>query len=124
KLLNDNNISNYQLFLENHQNIKEILKDYVGKISLVNFNLGYLPGGKKEIATNYKSTIKAISESLELLNNKGIILVTVYPGHEEGLKEKIELEKYIQKLNDYQVNYYYNTDYQKAPYLIEIKKNL
>ena len=34
----------------------------------------------------------------------------------------MELKKYLKKLNNYQVNYYYNTDNKEAPYLIEIKK--
>jgi len=122
KLLEKNNINNYQLFLENHQNIKEVLKDYIGKISLINFNLGYLPGGDKSITTNYKSTIRAIKNSLDLLNNKGIILITVYPGHEAGLKEKEELEKYLNSLKNYQIKYFKNTNNQKAPFLIMIKK--
>ncbi len=122
KLLNSNNIKNYRLFLEDHKNIKNVLKDYIGKISLINFNLGYLPGGNKKITTNYKSTIKAIDEALNLLNNKGIILITVYPGHRAGLKEKNELEKYIISLKEYKINHYYNTDNNKAPYLIVIQK--
>ena len=122
ELLDQNNITNYHLYNEDHQKIKEILKDYTKKISLIIFNLGYLPGGNKKITTKYQSTIKAINDSLELLNNKGKILITVYPGHKEGLKESMELKKYLKKLNNYQVNYYYNTDNKEAPYLIEIKK--
>lgn len=121
ELLNKNNITNYQLFLENHQNIRKVLKDYIGKISLINFNLGYLPGGNKMITTNYKSTIKAIKESIDLLNNKGIILITVYPGHEEGLREKQKLEKYLKTLKNF-IIYHRNTDNDKAPFLIEIRK--
>lgn len=121
KLLNDNNISNYQLFLDNHKNINILLKDYLAKISLITFNLGYLPGGNKFITTNYKSTIEAIDNSLNLLNNKGVILITVYPGHKEGLEEHKALEKYLKKLNNYKIDFYHNTTNKKAPYLISIK---
>ena len=124
KLLDDNHINNYQLYQEDHQNIKDILKEYTNKISLIVFNLGYLPNGDKTITTKYTSTIKAINKSLELLNNKGKILITVYPGHDEGLKESNELKKYLKKLSNYQVNYYYNTDNKEAPYLIEINHNI
>ncbi|MDD2518573.1 MAG: class I SAM-dependent methyltransferase [Bacilli bacterium] len=122
-LLDCNNINNYQLFLENHQNIANVLDEYKNKISLIVFNLGYLPGGDKMITTNHKSTIKAIKGSLSLLNNKGIILINVYPGHDEGFKEHQALEKYLKELKGYNVNYFYNIDNKEAPYLIEIKKN-
>lgn len=120
KLLNDNKISNYQLFLDNHKNINVALKDYLGKISLITFNLGYLPGGDKLITTKYESTIKAIDNSLKMLNNKGAILITVYPGHAEGFLEHKNLRQYLKKLNTYKINYYYNTSNQDAPYLISI----
>lgn len=123
KLLDRANIKNYQLFLENHKNIAKVLGEYKNKISLVIFNLGYLPGGDKSIATNHKSTIKAVKDSLTLLNNKGIILINVYPGHDEGLKEHEALEKYLKELKEYKIDYFYNTDNNEAPYLIEIKKN-
>ena len=82
----------------------------------------YLPGGNKNITTNYKDTIYSIKEGLSLLNNKGIILITIYPGHKEGLKESIEINKF---LNESKINYniYRNTDNIEAPYLIEIKAN-
>ena len=105
--------------------IGKVLNEYKNKISLVLFNLGYLPGGDKTVTTNYKTSIQAIKESFNLLNNKGLILIVVYPGHEEGLKESKELLKFINNEN-YNYNYkiYHNTDNEIAPYLIEIKKSL
>lgn len=119
KLLKENNINNYTLYKENHENIYKILKDYQNKISCVIYNLGYLPNGDKNITTKKESTIKSINEALKLLNNKGFILIVVYP-HEEGIKEA----KAIKKLNipNYIINEYHNTDNINAPYLIEIKK--
>ncbi len=122
-LLETNNVKNYKLFLNDHQEIDNILKDYIGKISLVNFNLGYLPGGEKTITTNVKTTIKALENSLKLLNNKGIILITVYPGHKQGLEEHEALKKYLNNLIDYKIDYYYNTDNESAPYLIKMEAN-
>lgn len=120
KLLNENNIINYKLFNESHENIDIILNDYIGKISLILFNLGYLPNSDKSIMTNHISTINAIKNSFKMLNNKGIILIVIYP-QEEGKKEGIYLKKY---LNDNNINYseYHNTDNIDAPYLIEIKQ--
>ena len=114
--------NNYVLFNENHANIKELLSNYIHKVSLIVFNLGYLPNGDKNITTKYQTTIMSIENSLELLNNKGIILITVYPGHKEGNLESNKIKNYLDTLANYQINYYHNTDNEEAPYLIEIKK--
>jgi radical SAM protein (TIGR01212 family) len=116
-LLMKNNKSNYTLFLKSHEYMKEVLKDHIGKISTIIFNLGYLPNGDTTITTNYKSTIKGIKDAYKLLNSKGLIIIVVYPGHKEGLEESNELEQ----LN-YNINYYRNTDNKEAPYIMTIKK--
>ena len=119
KLLNQNNFSNYTLFLENHKNIEKTLNHLKNKISFIIYNLGYLPGGDKTITTKYKDTIQSLEGSINLLNKKGIILVTVYPGHKEGKKEE---EQIIKFLNNQHIYYeiYKNTSHEIAPYLIKI----
>ena len=119
RLLDKNNVTNVTLINDSHEKIDGILNEFSGKISLILFNLGYLPGGNKSITTNHKSTLKAIKNGLKLLNKKGRILVTCYP-HEEGKKESSEIIKY---LNNNHINYniYHNTDNENAPFLIEIK---
>ena len=120
KLLKDNKKENYKLFNESHENINVTLKNYKGKISLILFNLGYLPNGDKNIMTNHISTVNAIKNSFEMLNNKGIILIVIYP-HEEGKKEGTYIKKYLED-NNINYNEYHNTDNINAPYLIEIKR--
>ena len=120
KLLKDNKKENYKIFNESHENINVTLKDYKGKISLILFNLGYLPNGNKKIMTNHISTVNAIKNSFEMLNNKGIILAVIYP-HEEGKKEGTYIKKYLED-NNINYNEYHNTDNINAPYLIEIKR--
>lgn len=120
KLLNQNNFENYTLFNESHENIDMILKNYKNKISLILFNLGYLPNSDKSIITNHISTLNALKKAQNMLNNKGIILIVLYP-HEEGKKEEIEIRKYLTK-NNINYNEYHNTDNTNAPFLIEIKK--
>ena len=113
-------MENVCLIHDSHDNIDNHLNEYKNKISLVLFNLGYLPGNNKTVMTNYKTTLTAIKKSYNLLNKKGIILVVCYP-HEEGKKESKEILKY---LNNKNLNYkiYKNTDNIDAPFLIEIKK--
>ena len=117
--LQENNITNVILYQQNHNQMKNTLIEKQGKISLITFNLGYLPTGDKTITTTTSTTIQAIEEGLELLHPNGILLITVYPGHEEGEKESIALQKYFK---NQKVTYYRNDDNPKAPYLMEIKK--
>ena len=51
------------------------------------FNLGWLPGSDRKVTTRRESTLKAVNAAIELLAPDGIILVAVYPGHEEGTLE-------------------------------------
>ena len=113
--------NNFTLYKKSHEYIYDTLKDYEGKISLILFNLGYLPGGDKSITTKENSTIKAIEGSLKLLNAKGEIVIVIYPGHIAGKKEEISILKH---LDSNKINYITcrNTDNEIAPYMIVIKK--
>lgn len=81
------------------------------------FNLGYLPGGDKAVVTEVVNTLPALKDSLELLGNGGVLVVTAYPGHEEGLKEREEIEAWAEKL-DYKaliVGHYRFINQEKNP---------
>ena len=119
-LLEKNAVDNVVLINDSHHNMDKHLYSYEEKISLVLFNLGYLPGNNKKIMTNYKTTLLALQKSYKLLNKKGIILIVCYP-HTEGKKESNEIINYLDK-NKIQYQVYKNTDNINAPFLIEIKK--
>lgn len=116
-----NKYNNYKLYNRSHEEMNKVLKEYTGKISLIVFNLGYLPKGDKKITTKKDSTIKTLKNSFKLLNKKGHIVVTIYPGHPEGLKESKSIKKTFNNKN-YIYNEYHNTDNEIAPYVVEIKK--
>lgn len=122
KLLKENNISNYQLFLSSHENVNTLIKE---KVKAFIFNLGYLPSGDKTITTHYESTIKAINNSLEILDEKGVIVIVVYPGHESGKIEDVKLNEYVsllpQKLYDV-VSYRFINQINNPPYVIVIER--
>lgn len=115
--------NNYTLYNVSHDKLDKVLNDYIGKISLIVFNLGYLPKGDEAITTKEITTIKAIENSFKLLNKKGHIVVTIYPGHPEGLKESVSIKKYLLK-HKYCYNEYHNTNNENAPYVIDIKKEI
>lgn len=61
-------------------------------LQVVLFNLGYRPGGDRGIITRPETTCSALEQSLNLLAPGGIVLVTVYPGHNGGADEQSSVE--------------------------------
>ena len=72
---------NYTLICDSHDNAKKYID---GKIKAGVFNLGYLPGGDKSVTTKRETTLAAVKAAIELLDRDAILLIAVYPGHEEG----------------------------------------
>ena len=54
---------------------------------LIAFNLGFLPGGDKQVTTLLDSTLTAVRAAMALLQPGGMLLVCCYPGHAEGQRE-------------------------------------
>lgn len=112
-------IGNVELILDSHINYQKYVSKYDGVI----FNLGYLPGGNKQITTTAKLTITALNL---MINDKcaRFILLVVYPGHDEGMTESIEINQYLKRIDSYEVNHYYISEHSKKAYLIllQIKK--
>ena len=67
--------------------------------SAVLFNLGYLPGGDKEITTKAASTLNAVQAAMELLKTDGVICITMYSGHDAGKEEKSALLDFAETLD-------------------------
>ena len=85
KFTSENGCHNVTFINESHEKISEFVKEHV---RIIMFNLGYLPGGDKDITTKKDSTIKALSASLQLLEVDGILSVMLYPGHPAGREER------------------------------------
>jgi predicted methyltransferase len=69
-----------------------------GPVSAVVFNLGYLPGGDRTIVTRPDSTLISLEQSLGLLEPGGVVIITLYPGHEGGQQESTALETRLVQL--------------------------
>lgn len=107
--------------LTSHEEI-EAVKEPVGAIM---FNLGYLPGGDKEITTLAASTIRAIEAGLKVLRPGGIMTVMIYWGHAAGEVEKEAVESYCQSISqlDFLVlKYQYINQQNQAPFLLAIER--
>lgn len=88
---------NYTLINDSHSNLSLYINE---KIKAGMFNLGYLPGsGNKQITTMRETTIPAVLGAIDLLDKHSILLVAVYPGHDEGDKEGVELEAIFDKID-------------------------
>ena len=119
--INTDGYNNVSYYLKSHDTINPSNYD------LAIFNLGYLPGTDKSITTNHISTMKAIkSLTEEIINNPLLlIIIAVYPGHEEGKIESNLIDEYVKNLSSslYLVTKYQNYNRNLSPYLITISKN-
>ena len=78
----------------------EKMADYVaGPVSVVMFNLGYLPGGDHRIVTGPETTLTAIQAALGLLRAGGLVTIAVYPGHPGGDAERDALTAWCRELS-------------------------
>lgn len=68
-------------------------------IKLIIYNLGYLPGGNKQITTLSETTINSLKHALELLMPGGAISMTCYPGHLEGAREEKLVSNFVETLD-------------------------
>jgi len=61
--------------------------DLHGRIGAVMFNLGYLPGGNRQLVTRSDSTRQAILAARDLLRTGGVMSILAYTGHDGGQAE-------------------------------------
>jgi hypothetical protein len=80
-----------------HSTFPEIA--YSHPIRLIVYNLGYLPGGDKKITTLESSTLQSIEKAMQLISPGGMISITCYPGHPQGVEEKKALLKRLARLD-------------------------
>lgn len=77
-----------RLYLAGH----ERMADFVPPgIRLAAFNLGWLPGSDKRVTTRAGTSVLGLQAALGLLAPGGLAVVCIYPGHEEGERERRDL---------------------------------
>lgn len=86
---------NITLINDSHENL---IKYINCKVDCIMYNLGFLPGGDKNITTMTDSTVNSLRTSLDLLSPGGIISVAIYTGHGEGRREKEAVLNLLQLL--------------------------
>ena len=92
---------NYTLICASHHRVKEFVTE---PIKAGMFNLGYLPrSGRKAVTTMRETTMPAVEAALELLAPDGVLIVAIYPGHEEGALEGEMLREYFSSLSRFRI---------------------
>ena len=71
-----------------------------GSVSLIVFNLGYLPGGDHSLSTKAETTIEALEKGLALLHEGGMISLLIYSGGDSGFEEKNQVLAWLRELRD------------------------
>lgn len=113
-----------KIIKDGHEHIDKYVKD---KVKVVVFNLGYLPGGRKDVSTKAESTITAIKKSMYLLKDGGVILLVIYYGHPTGTDEKEAVLNFAAKLDQQQYNVFslgFINQNNNPPMLICIEKRV
>lgn len=120
-LANNSPYENYSLIFDSHSNAEKYVKE---KICAGVFNLGYLPGGDKSITTKRETTLRAIDFAVNALDSDGIVLIAIYPGHEEGAIEGELIQKNLSTLNrkEYCVSKFEIINSPTSPYFISVER--
>ncbi len=92
---------NYTLINASHHRVEEFVAEPI-KAGI--FNLGYLPrSGNKQVTTMRETTLPAVKAALRLLAPDGVLIVAIYPGHEEGALEGEMLREYFSTLSRFRI---------------------
>ena len=121
-LSNDEN-SYIHLFHQSHIDFPSPAKE--NPIRLIVYNLGYLPGGNKQMTTMTQCSLESVKQALDLVIPGGAVCITCYPGHEEGNREERALLNEVSKLSSLTWNVCYHTfpNRRLSASLLLIQKN-
>lgn len=87
-----------KLFTICHSRMEEVVPKST-TLRLVAFNLGYLPGGDKEVTTTSATTILALQTATRILASGGLISLVVYVGHPGGRDELETIQAFASELS-------------------------
>lgn len=70
-----------------HERLGTVAAAWRGTVAAVLFNLGYLPGSNRRVATRAATTLPALTAARDLLGPGGRLVVMAYRGHTGGAEE-------------------------------------
>lgn len=88
------------------------------------FNFGYYPKGDHSITTVLETSQQAVTAALELLAPHGILVLVLYPGHAQGLRECEYFDRWSAALpsRSYDCALIRMSNKRACPYIIVIEK--
>lgn len=123
KLLEENGLSARMVLIQDDH---RFIDRYVNEtIKAVMFNLGYLPGGKKDIITRPDSTVGAIKSVLPLLAIGGLVTLVVYTRHPGGREEMERVVEFVSALDQtrfHVIKMEFLNQVNEPPQLVAIQK--
>ena len=114
---------NYTLICASHHRVREFVHE---PIKAGMFNLGYLPrSGKKAVTTMRETTMPAVEAAIEMLLPDGVLIIAIYPGHEEGKLEGEMIREYLKTLSKYWVcpSEFHILNSPDSPYFFLVEKS-
>ena len=119
KLCAAGTIDRCRLILASHSELKTLVEpSHVGLVSVVMFNLGYLPFGNKSLVTKPESTLAGLAHAKELVRSGGLVSVLAYPGHAGGAVESRSVTDWIElHAQSFLVERFLDSDNPRSPIL-------
>lgn len=105
--------------------VVHIKAEHLSSLKAAIFNLGYLPGGDKQITTLANTTIEAITRLFEAMQAGGIIVLVIYHGHPEGAIEKDQVLEFVEQFPQdkaHVLRYGFINQKNAPPFIIAIEK--
>jgi len=80
-------LATVDLHLQGHEHMARAVDGmHHGHVRAITFNLGYLPGGDKDVTTIAETTEGGLQQAMEILAPDGVITIVCYR-HAEGMRE-------------------------------------
>jgi len=83
---------------------EKILEHVSGDADFIIYNLGYLPGGDKELSTTKETTLESLKQALTLLTPAGLMAITCYRSHKGGEEEYEAVMEFVSQLDQIKYN--------------------
>jgi SAM-dependent methyltransferase len=115
-------IAQVELIRAGHERLAEVVSE---PLSTVVFNLGYLPGGDRQVITRPATTLPALAAALDLLAPGGLLLVVIYTGHDGASEEEGAVTSWAAGLDPRSFNVWASRQLNRstaAPYLVLVEK--
>ncbi len=114
---------NYELICASHHRVREFVNE---PIKAGMFNLGYLPGsGNKGVTTLRETTMPAVEAAIDMLLPDGVLIIAIYPGHEEGSLEGDMLREYFKTTSRFKIcpSEFHILNSPASPYFFLVEKS-